>query len=105
MANTTVKGTWTLDVLFDGVTAWDMADHYIAGLCVESLEFKPTATDDFIILRETTATGPRCFDVKASTSYDSKIKYFNTEKSMKKLLLYVVGNEVSAGARLIITLK
>lgn len=105
MANTTTKGKWVIDVLFDGATAWDMADHYASGLCIESLEFKPTATDDLLIVKETSATGPRLFDVKAATAYDSKIKYFNTEKSMKKFLLYVVGNEVSAGARLIITLK
>ena len=105
MANTTTKGKWVIDVLFDGATVWDMADHYASGLCIESLEFKPTATDDLLIVKETSATGPRLFDVKAATAYDSKIKYFNTEKSMKKFLLYVVGNEVSAGARLIITLK
>ena len=105
MANTTTKGKWVIDVLFDGATAWDMADHYAEGLCIESLEFKPTATDDLIIVKETSATGPRLFDVKAATAYDSKIKYFNTEKSMKKFILHITGVEASSGARLIITVK
>jgi len=105
MANTTTKGNWVIEVLFDGATAWNMADHYPSGLSIESLEFKPTATDDLIIVRETSAAGPRLLDVKASSVYDSKIKYFNTEQSKKKLLLYIVGAEASTGSRLIITVK
>ena len=105
MANTTTKGKWAIDILFDGATAWDMADHYASGLCIESLEWKPSATDDLLIVKETSATGPRLLDVKASTAYDSKIKYFNTEESKKKFLLHITGAEASANSRLIITVK
>ena len=105
MANTITKGKWIIDVVFDGATALDMADHYEAGLCIESLEWKPAATDDILVVKETSATGPRLFDVNAASAYDSKVKYFNTELSKKRLFLHITGNEATANSRLIITLK
>ena len=105
MANTVTKGKWIVEVLFDGATALDMADHYTAGLCIESLEFKPAADAAAIIVRESSATGPRLFSVASELVTDSKVKYFNTEQSKKAFLLYVVGAEVTALSRLIITLK
>ena len=105
MANTVTKGKWIIDVLFDGATALDMADHYSDGLCIESLEFQPSTDGDAIIVRETSATGPRLMSVTSELSTDSKVKYFNTEQSKKRFFLYVVGDEASASSRLIITLK
>lgn len=105
MANTIVKGNHGLSITFDGATAWDSTTLYPEGIVIESMEFKPTATDDLIAVRETTATGRFYFNEKAATAYDNKIKYFNTEKSWKKFKPYIVGNEVSAGAILIIEMK
>jgi len=105
MANTITKGDHTINILFDGATAWDPIADYPAGLCVESLEMKPTATDDLISVREDDASGISFFNEKAATAYDNKIKYFNTEKSEKRFRLYIVGNEVSTGVILIIELK
>lgn len=105
MANTVTKGKFGLSILFDGSTAWDSGTDYPAGLAIESMEMKPTATDDVISVREIDASGYSYFNEVSATAYDNKIKYFNTEKSGKNLFPYVVGNEVSAGVTLIIILK
>ncbi len=105
MANTVTKGKFGLNILFDGATPWDSATDFPAGMCIESLEMKPTATDDGIIVRETDASGYPYFNELAATEFDNKIKYFNTEKSEKPFFPYIVGNEVDAGVQLIILLK
>jgi len=105
MALTVKTGSHTISVLFDGATAWDSTTSYPDGLVIESFEFKPTATDDIIIVREGVATGVQYFSEKAATAYDNKIKYFNTEDSQKRLKPYVVGNEATNGSLLIIQCK
>ena len=105
MANTIVYGAQGFSITFDGATVWDGIDKFPAGIIVESFEFKPTATDDLIAIRELDASGRLYLSEKSATGYDNKIKYFNTEKSRKRFFPYVVGNQVSAGAILIVELK
>lgn len=105
MALTITKGRNTINVVFDGATAWDSTTDYPDGLSVESLEFKPAATDNVMTVREGSATGVRYFSAKAATAYDNKVKYFPTAQSDKKLSLYVVGNEATTGGMLIVQCK
>ena len=105
MALTELKGNNTISVLFDAATLWDSQTAYPDGLLIESMEFKPTATDDLIIVREKIATGVQYFSEKSATAYDNKIKYFNTEKSRKRLFPYVKADERTTGTLLIIVLK
>ena len=105
MALTIVKGRHTMSVVFDGSTAWDSGTDYPDGFMIESMEFKPTATDDVMIVRELVSGGCAYFNEKAATEYDNKIKYFNTEDSSKRFFPYVVGAEGSSGAMLILELK
>ncbi len=105
MALTVTKGKQTISIVFDGSTPWDSGTDYPNGLCIESMEFKPTATDDIITVREIGATGVQYFSEKAATEFDNKIKYFNTERSRKRFYPYVVGNQASSGGMLIIVLK
>lgn len=105
MANTVTKSGSVINILFDGATAWDSTTLYASGLVVESIEFKPTAINDVMAVREGSASGPFLFHEKAASAYDNKIKYFNTEKSEKRFYPYVKGDEASAGTLLIIQLK
>lgn len=105
MANTVVKGDHTIAITFDGSDPWDGYDAYPDGLLVESFEFKPTATDDLMAVREKVAGGVFYFHEKAATAFDNKIKYYNTDISNKLFYPYIVGAEASAGAILIIQLK
>ena len=105
MALTVTTGKHTISILFDGSTPWDSGTDYSNGLVIESMEWKPTATDDIITVRETDASGVQYFSEKAATAFDNKIKYFNTEKSIKKFYPYVVGNQATSGGLLIIVLK
>ncbi|MCP3684321.1 MAG: hypothetical protein GY861_16710 [bacterium] len=105
MALTVAKGSYGISIVFDGSTPWDSTTDYPEGLLIESFEFKPTATDDIMIVRDTTASGRFLFHEKAATEYDSKIKLFPAEGSKKKFSPYIVGNEASSGTILIIELK
>jgi len=108
MALTVKTGTIgdnVISILFDGSTPWDSATNYPDGLVIESMEFVPAATDDVLIVRQAIATGVQYFQNKAATVFTSKIKYFNTGNTVKRLYPYVVGAEATTGVLLIITLK
>jgi len=105
MANTIVYGAQGFSITFDGSTPWDAITKFPAGIIVESFEFKPTATDDLMAIRELDASGRFYFNEKAATAFDNKIKYFNTEKSRKRFFPYIVGAEASSGSILIVELK
>ena len=103
MALTVKTGTNGLTIIFDGSTAWEYNDEAPNGLRIESLEFKPTQTDDICVVREDGVLGGRIiFSEKAATAYDNKIKYFNTENGKRYYKPYVVGAEFSNGGILII---
>lgn len=107
MANTLVQGKNGFSVTLDGSTNFDSADHYTngRGIAVESLEMKPTATDDAIIVKEDDASGRIIFSEVSANAYDNKIKYFNTEDGKKRINLFITGTDVDAGVILIVELK
>jgi len=108
MSNTIVKGEHGFTVTFDGATAFDAATTltklYPLGLHIRSIQMVPTATDDILTVREDgVAAGRIMFKVKAETAYDIKTKYFNVPND-QLYKLYVVGNEATSGAMMIVEL-
>ena len=103
MANTIVKGAHGISITFDGNTAWDSTTDYPDGLDIDSILFIPTATDDALIVYDTTASGRQLVNYTAATAYDHKIKYFsNVGHTLKP---YVAAAGVSANVIMIIELR
>ena len=106
MALTVTTGPHGITILFDWSTPLEYNDEAPSGLAIESLTFKPAATDDICIVREGGIAGGRqILNEKAKDIYDSKTKYFNTEKGGKLYKPYIVGAECTTGATLIIEFK
>lgn len=104
MSNTITYGENGFSVVLDG-SELDMITKFPSGVHLESLEMVTTATDDILAVREANATGRFLFHEKSATAYDNKIKYFNTERSKKRIKLYVKAAEATSGVILIVELK
>ena len=64
---------------------WDWLDtlsgsSYLAGMNVGSIQFKPGATDDVLIIRNGSLTGPPIVSWKAVDAYDYKVFYCHGTK-------------------------
>lgn len=103
MANTVVSGAGAITVVFDGSTAWDSATSFPAGLRVKSIQFVPAATDNVLTVRDGAASGVVLAKWKAATAYDWKNKEYD-DGGFYRRHVYVVGNEATATAMLIIGL-
>jgi len=105
MSNTIVVGEGIIHITFDGATAYDIAsgsgltNDPTDGIRVKSMMFIPSATDDTIKVREETATAAPHFEATAADKYDAKVKYFFGDRRIKP---YIVGNQASAGSKLLI---
>jgi len=66
---TGLDATWNL--------ATDMAGFSDSGLRVKSIQFKPSAANDIMVVRNKTATGAKIFDVKCIDATDQRIVYFD----------------------------
>jgi hypothetical protein len=106
MANTVVAGEGFLNITFDGATAFDITSATLGltngarpnGIRAKSLQFIPAATDNILIVREGSASGPIIFKGKAADVYDHKV----IQLSGKPQKLYVVGAEATATVTLIV---
>lgn len=80
MSNTVTKSGRAVNV-----TAMDSdfdfsADTGMGVSNLESIQFIPNASDDELIVRDGSATGPIIFQFKAIDGYDSAVKYFSGQK-------------------------
>lgn len=103
MPNTIVRNGQNLDVTFDGATALDFAtDTTIAlpnGGHYGRIEFIPSAVNDAVTIRATTATGARAFYFKSVDGAPQKI---DLDREFHKF--YIVGNQASASCALLFRL-
>ena len=89
MANTTDIQGRTISIILDGSTdwSWDSSTEKTAApelielsrghIFIDSMEFDPAATDDKIIVREVSLTGPPIFRASGANVNDQRIKDFH----------------------------
>lgn len=104
MANDIKVSQGGITITFDGTTAWDAATLFPDGILLDSLEHVVLSPTSTMQVRAETATGRVLFRNEGSTILENKMKYFNADNRRKRKL-YVVGNEVSNGAMLIIEFR
>ena len=105
MANTIVYGENSVDITFDGATAWAPAQVYR----VKSFEFIPGGNAKTVTVRgKGSATGPIEFyalSAIADGAADQRKSYeHGYDGNGRNITPYIVGNEASASSRLIIKL-
>ena len=112
MANTYVFSDKVMSITFDGSTAWDSTTTaggntttYPNGMLIESIEYLSGGTAGAMTIRAGAAANAKMFMASSTVATDRSVKYFNAEKSQKRLKPYVVGNEASSGAQISIVLK
>lgn len=103
MANTIAYGENSVDIIFDGSTAWNPGIVYR----VKSFEFIPGGDAKTVTVRgEGSATGPIEFYAlsHASTGVSDQRKSNESgyQENGRNIIPYIVGNEASASSRLII---
>jgi len=107
MANT-IKFTDTVITLTSIDSDWNWYDTITAyasskvGVPIQSIQFRPGATDDVCIIYNETIGEARLIDVKAADEYDDKVRYFHGV-ILKPVLDYSAG-KYSANSSIIITL-
>jgi hypothetical protein len=102
MPNTVTNGPGNVcTVVFDGATAWNPGMQYR----VLSFEFLPAANNDIITVRNGSATGPIVFKQRVSSTTgvaDQRKGYeYGYGGTGMNITPYVVGNQVSASATLV----
>jgi len=105
MANTIAYGENSIDITFDGSTAWNPA----IVMRVKSFEFIPGGDAKTITVRgKGSATGPIEFyalsDASVGVSDQRKLYENGYIGTGRNITPYIVGNEASASSRLIIKL-
>lgn len=104
MANTVAyaRSANTITVVFDGSTAWDLGCYYR----ISSFEFIPSGNAQVITVRNGSATGAVVFkqQVSATTGASDQRKSYEHgyDGEGRNIWPYVKGDEVSAGATLIV---
>ena len=105
MANTTTRGKYYLSVQFDGSTNWDSATYFSGGVMIESIKLVPSASNDYILVRENSATGPYLSYLKSSDGEARRDPIY----CIRPIHIYVVATECSiatpANARMILELR
>ena len=61
----------------DWTLATDMPGFETDGLRIKSIEFNPSAVSDAFVVRNSSATGPKIFDVSCDSVNDQKLKYYD----------------------------
>ena len=90
MANVTILDGNFISITLDGTTDWDFAGDVIpkrpefaGGAMVKSIQIKPTATDDAIIIRNSKTanqTSPEVLNEIASSEYDIPRRKFGGDE-------------------------
>ena len=105
MANTTTRGVYYVSVQFDGSTNWDSIDYFSGGVQLESIKFVPSASNDYILVREESSAGPYLSFLKSSDGEARRDPIDCT----RRIRLYIVATECSiatpANARMILELR
>jgi hypothetical protein len=87
----------SIDSDWSWTDAFGSADH---GQPLQSITFLPGAADDFLSVKEGSATGPEIFPpVKCADEYDVKVKYFNGV--IRRPVLDISASTISAGGLVI----
>ena len=98
MANTTKEGTGVVTIVPDGITDWVWSGDLsfpingTGGLRVSAIEFKASAANDVMVVRDRTATGPILFTITvASTAEDAANRetYSGPKGSGKTMYPYI----------------
>ena len=85
---------------------WTWTDTLTAltdGIWVKSIQFNPGATDDVLVIKEGSDTGPKILYFKCVDTYDQRCKYFNHRNNvLLKPVFDYSDSTISAGASIII---